>query len=98
VEPKTEHEEPPPAEPEARGLAKRDYFGIVRRAAQKSLKDHITNLAAALAYYAFLAIPSTLLVAVGIFTLVADADTVETLVDELDKILPAEAVGLIDDS
>ena len=38
-------------------LSKRDYMAIFVRAGKKSIKDHIPNLAAALAYYAFLAIP-----------------------------------------
>jgi uncharacterized BrkB/YihY/UPF0761 family membrane protein len=44
----------------------------VRRAVKRFSHDHMTNIAAALAYYAFLAIPSLLLVAVGLFSLVAD--------------------------
>jgi membrane protein len=96
--PQPEHGEPRLADPDPGDLSKRDYFAIVGRAAKEALNDHITNLAAALAYYAFLAIPSALLVAVGVFTLVADADTITRIVDELGKVLPAEAVGLIEDS
>jgi membrane protein len=87
-----------PATIEGKEPDMRDYFGILRRAAREALNDRITNLAAALAYYAFLAIPSALLVAVGVFTVAADEDTVDSLVDELDKIMPAQAVDLIDDS
>jgi membrane protein len=97
-EPQPEHEEPRLAEPGLTQLSKRDYFAILRRAFKEASNDHITNLAAALAYYAFLAIPSALLVAVGLFTLLADADTVTTLVDKLDTVLPAEAASLIEDS
>lgn len=97
-EPQPEREEPRLAEPKPTRLSKRDYFAIVRRAFKEAAHDHITNLAAALAYYAFLAIPSALLVAVGLFSLFADAQTVTTLVDKLDTILPAEAVSLIQDS
>jgi membrane protein len=96
--PQPEHDEPRLADPDPGDLSKRDYFAIVRRAVKESLQDHITNLAAALAYYAFLAIPSSLLVAVGIFTLVADADTIDSLVEELGKVMPAEAVDLIEQS
>ena len=80
-EPQPEHSEPKLADPTPGSLSKRDYLAILKRAVKESLNDHITNLAAALAYYAFLAIPSVLLVAVGVFTLVADADTVNSLVD-----------------
>jgi membrane protein len=96
--PQPEREEPKLAEPTPMDLSKRDYVAIVKRAFKQAMDDHITNIAAALAYYAFLAIPSTLLVAVGIFTLVASPDTVTTLVDKLGTIMPAEATSLIKDS
>ena len=67
----------------------------MRRAVKKASNDHITNLAAALAYYAFLAIPSALLVVVGVFSLVASPADVTTLVDKLGTIMPAQATGLI---
>jgi membrane protein len=97
-EPQPEREEPGLAEPQVTGLSKRDYFAIVRRAFKEAKNDHITNLAAALAYYAFLAIPSALLVAVGLFSLFADAETVTSLVDKLDTVLPPEAVTLVSES
>ena len=70
--PQPEHDEPKVADPSLGDLSKRDYLAIFVRGAKKSIDDHIPNLAAALAYYAFLAIPSLLLVAVGVFGLVAD--------------------------
>jgi membrane protein len=97
-EPQPEREEPRLEEPTPTHLSKRDYVAILRRAAKESVNDHITNLAAALAYYAFLAIPSALLVAVGLFSLFADADTVTTLVDKLGTVAPQEAVDLVDES
>jgi membrane protein len=97
-EPQPEHDEPRLAEPGATDLSKRDYVAIVKRAAKESLNDHITNLAAALAYYAFLAIPSVLLVAVGLFSLLATPDTINSLVDQLAKVMPGEAVDLVEQS
>jgi membrane protein len=97
-EPQPEHGEPKLAEPEPRDLSKRDYMAILIRAGKESLNDHITNLAAALAYYAFLAIPSALLVAVGVFSLVAGPDAISTIVDKVDTVAPQEAVTLLDDS
>jgi membrane protein len=97
-EPQPEHEEPRLRDPEPTDLSKRDYIAIVKRAAKESLNDHITNLAAALAYYAFLAIPALLLVVVGLFSLWATPDTINSLVDQLAKVMPAEAVGLVEDS
>jgi membrane protein len=83
---------------DATDLSKRDFLAILRRAIKRAPKDHITNIAAALAYYAFLAIPSTLLVAVGLFSVFAGPDTVTSLVDRLGTIMPAEATSLIEDS
>jgi membrane protein len=71
---------------------------IVGRAAKTALADNVTNVAAALAYYFFLAIPSALLVAAGVFSLVAGPDAVQTVVDRLRGIVPADAITLVEDS
>jgi membrane protein len=97
-QPQPEHDEPRLDDPKLRELTKRDYLAILVRAGRESLTDHITNLAAALAYYAFLSIPSVLLVAVGVFSLVAGPNAVSDIVDRLEGIVPEEALGLIDDS
>jgi membrane protein len=97
-EPQPEHGEPKLADPSPRDLSKRDYFAILVRAGKESMSDHITNLAAALAYYAFLAIPSALLVAVGVFSLVAGDDAIATIIEKLDTVVPQEALTLIEDS
>ncbi len=96
--PQPEHAEPRLDDPTPISLSKHDYIAIVRRAARKSLDDHITSVAAALAYYAFLAIPSVLLISLGVFSLLASPDNVTTLVDKLSTIMPGEATGLIHDS
>ncbi len=97
-QPQPEHEEPRLEDPTPTTLSKRDYFAILKRSGKEALDDHITNLAAALAYYAFLAIPSALLVAVGVFSLVAGPDAISTLVDKLDTVMPGQATDLIRDS
>ena len=97
-QPQPEHDEPKLAEPTPRDLSKRDYLGIVVRAAKESINDNITNLAAALAYYAFLAIPALMLVAVGVFGLVADEDAVTEIIDRLEGVAPQEALTLLEDS
>jgi membrane protein len=97
-QPQPERDEPRLDDPKLRDLSKRDYLAILVRAAKESLSDHITNLAAALAYYAFLSIPSVLLVAVGVFSLVAGPNAVSDIVDRLEGIVPEEALGLIEDS
>jgi membrane protein len=58
----------------------------------------MTSIAAALAYYAFLAIPSALLVAVGLFTLLADPSAVTTVINKLHGIVPGQATDLLDSS
>jgi membrane protein len=95
AQPQPEHDEPKQADPGLRDLSKRDYLAILKRAAKSSLDDHVTNLAAALAYYAFLAIPAVLLVAVGVFNLVADESLVTKIIKRLDGVVPQEALDLI---
>jgi membrane protein len=75
-----------------------DYVAILKRAAREAADDHITNAAAALAYYAFLAIPSALLIAIGVFGLVAGENAVATLVDRLGTVMPDEATTLVQNS
>jgi len=71
---------------------------IVVRAAKEALDDQITDLAAALAYYSFLAIPSILLVGLGAFTLFADAEAINSLLEKFGQVMPADAVDLLGDS
>jgi len=68
------------------------------RAGKRLLADHGTMLASALAYSAFFAIPSVLLVAVGVFTLVAGPDTITTLMEHLRHVMPAQATSLLGSS
>jgi membrane protein len=86
------------ADPGPTDLSKRDYPAILKRAFKKFNRDHMTNIAAALAYYAFLAIPSALLVAVGLFGLLAGPHAVTTLIGKLHGILPAQASSLLESS
>src|SRR5438874_12291678 len=85
---------PPPDEapPEP---AKRSRLAILRRALKAFMDDRMTNIAAALAYYAFLTIPAALLVAVGLFGLLAGPHAVTTLVGKLNGVMPAQATSLI---
>ena len=96
--PQPEHEEPRLRDPGLGSLSARDYRAVFIRAVKEALDDHVTNLAAALAYYAFLAIPSLLLVAVGAFSLFAGPDAVSSVVDRLSSVMPREAVTLVDDA
>jgi membrane protein len=96
--PQPEHAEPKVSEPGLKDLSKRDYKAIVIRAAKKSLSDGITDLAAALAYYSFLAIPAVLLVGLGLFTLIASPDAITTLMDKIGQVAPSETTDLLGDS
>jgi len=97
-QPQPEHREPKLADPEPTDLSKRDHLAILKRAFKRANEDHVTNLAAALAYYAFLAIPSALLIAIGLFGIFASPQDVSTLVDKLGTIMPSQATSLINDS
>lgn len=79
-------------------LSRRDLVAIVKRAGRSALADQITDSAAALAYYTFLAIPATLLVALGVFGLVASPTDVASLMDHLRGTVPSEAITLLRDS
>src|ERR671935_2804198 len=97
-QPQPEHREPRLRDPEPTGLSKHDYLAILKRALKEANRDHITNLAAALAYYAFLAIPSALLIAAGVFSLLAGPHAVTTVVDKLHTIIPSQAQNLLEGS
>jgi membrane protein len=97
-QPQPEHSEPKLADPEPTDLSKQDYLAILKRTVKRANEDHIPNIAAALAYYAFLAIPSALLVAIGLFSMFASPEDVSSLVDKLGTIMPAQATSLIHDS
>jgi membrane protein len=96
--PQPEHDEPRLSEPGLTDLSKRDYLAIVVRAVKEFNRDRMASIAAALAYYAFLAIPSALMVAVGIFSLVAGPKAISDLIDKLGAIMPKEATRLLEDS
>jgi membrane protein len=96
--PQPEHHEPPLHDPGLFDLSRKDWVAIVKRAAKEAMADEVTDRAAALAYYAFLAIPATLLVVVGAFGLVASPDAIQTLLEKVGTVVPRETVTLLDDS
>jgi membrane protein len=55
-------------------------------------------IAQALAYSTFFAIPSVLLLAVGLFTLIVGPQTITTVVDHLGRVMPQQATTLVSDS
>jgi membrane protein len=94
-QPQPEPEELQLSDPRPTDLSPRDYVAIVKRAAKEFNRDHMTSIAAALAYYAFLAIPSALLVAVGIFSLVAGPNAIATVIGKLNHVMPGQATSLL---
>ena len=76
--PQPEQREPELSDPGLTDLSARDYKAIVVRSAKQALAHGITDLAAALAYYSFLAIPSVLLVALGLFSLFASPESISS--------------------
>jgi len=76
----------------------REWKAIVVGAVKGAKRDALTDLAAALAYYGFLAIPAVLLVVVGVFSRTAGTDTIESLIGRLEGVVPEEALTLIRDS
>jgi membrane protein len=75
------------------------YLRASKRAVKRAFKeDDIGDAAAAITYYTFLAIPSLLLVAVGFFSLFAGPETIDSLVERLSSVMPAEATALLKSS
>jgi membrane protein len=97
-QPQPEHRERILADPGPTALSRQDYVAIVKRAVAEVRADNLTNIAAALAYYAFLAIPSVLMMAVGVFGLVGDPGNARSLVDRLGTLIPGQAQTLLNDS
>jgi membrane protein len=93
--PQPERHEEKLRNPRLRDFSFSDYKAILVRAGKESLDDNVPMLASALAYSTFLAIPSALLVLVGLFTLVAGPGTITTVMDHFSKVMPAQATDLL---
>src|SRR5262245_20302963 len=96
--PQPERSEPKLADPGLGDLSMRDWVAIVKRAVRETLDDNIPLIASALAYSSFFAMPSILLLATGLFTLLAGPDTITSLMDRLGQIAPEQTVTLLNDS
>jgi len=77
-----------------RDLRLRHWIDIAVAAAKSALADHMPLLASALAYSSFFAIPSLLLLAIGIFTLAGSPGTIDGLISALHGAVPEEALDL----
>jgi membrane protein len=93
-----ERREPPVPDPRLRDLTFADWKAIVVRGCKGFMEDNATMLASALAYSSFFAIPSTLIVATGLFTLIAGPDTITNVMQQLHGVMPAQATELLDSS
>jgi membrane protein len=96
--PQPERREPQVDDPRLRDLTFADWKAIVIRAGKKFLDNNAMMLASALAYSTFFAIPSVLLVVVGLFTLIAGPETIATLMQHFNTFMPAQATSLLKQS
>jgi len=87
-----------PADRRLRSLSRADWLAVVERAGKGMLAHNMPLLAQALAYSSFLAIPSTLLLAVGLFTLLAGPQTIDSLIARLHGVMPGQATQLLSES
>jgi membrane protein len=95
----SQHTESDQVAPTRGGRASSGGYGrIFVRAVRRSIQDHVPNLAQAVAFNTFLAIPSGLLVALGVFTLVASPSDVSTLISHLRGVVPASVIQLLNQS
>jgi len=81
-----------------KGRSGSGHLDLLKREFKEFNENNLTSVAAALAYYAFLAVPSVLMVAVGIFGLVANPSGAASLVDRLSGVMPDQAQQLLKDS
>ena len=93
--PQPERHEPPLDKPSLRDLSTADYKAIVKRAFKEFMDDNCMMLASALAYSSFFAIPSVIIVAVGLFTLIASPQTILALIQHLHGVVPGQATDLL---
>ena len=77
----------------AAGVTLRDWISVFKAAGRQTQSHNLSLIAQALAYNSFLAIPSVLLVTLGVFTLVAGPDTSTILVARLQTFMPHQATG-----
>ena len=74
------------------------WASILKRAGRRMLDDNMLMIAQALAFSSFLAIPSILLVAVGLFALLSGPQTIDSLIGRLHGVMPGQATDLVSQS
>ena len=75
-----------------------DWMAIAVRAGKRFAEDNCVMLASALAYSTFFAIPSVLIVGVGLFTLIASPETITSVTQHFRTFMPPEATKLLGQS
>jgi membrane protein len=75
-----------------------DAWIVARRAIAEARQDRVAMTAQAIAYSLFLAIPASLFVLIGVFSLVADESLIDELVARARTVMPEEATTLLSDS
>jgi membrane protein len=96
--PQPERREPSVPDPGLRDLTFADWKAIVIRAGKEFMADNAMMLSSALAYSSFFAIPSVLIVATGLFTLIASPQTITSLIGHLHGVMPSQATTLLNGS
>jgi membrane protein len=96
--PQPERQEQQLRDPGLGDLSFKDWRAIFVRAFKGFMDDNGTMLASALAYSTFFAIPSVLLVTVGVFTLLVGPDTISSLMAHFSNVMPPAAANLLGQS
>jgi membrane protein len=97
VSPQPERREPSVPDPGLRDLTFADWKAIVVRASKEFMADNAMMLASALAYSTFFAIPAVLIVATGLFTLIASPQDITNFMQHV-TFIPADAKNLLESS
>jgi membrane protein len=79
-------------------LSARDWFAVVKRGGKGMLDDNMPMFAQALAYSSFFALPSVLLLAIGLFTLLAGPATITHVINHIGGVMPGQAKTLLSQS
>jgi membrane protein len=96
--PQPERREPKVHDPGLGDFSFADWKAIFIRAGKRFMADNAMMLASALAYASFFAIPSVLIVATGLFTLIAGPQTITNLIQHLHGVIPGQASSLLNSS
>jgi membrane protein len=88
----------PPSDAAGHKLTKVDRFAVTVRGVRRAMRDQISDAAKAVAFSLFLVIPSAMLVALGLYSMVASPSDVPRLLNHLNGVIPASAIALLDQS